>query len=122
MDIVGVLHLVDIFAVSLPVIIVSALLVLKTRAIRSHQKRYSIQMILFRDILLIGYLFIFAGFLFLAGDVSEMYDNELYEELSRVGFNVLLLVIVIAVTVSFYKYHNLMTGGTQQGQEASTAT
>jgi hypothetical protein len=103
------LRLVDIFALALPIIFVSGLLVLKTNAIRSLQRRYNIQMVLFRDILAVGYLFIFAGVFYMVEDVSEWYGNELYEEVSRVAFHALALVIIIAVTVSFYHYYRLIS-------------
>jgi hypothetical protein len=102
------IRLLDIFFISIPIIAVSALLVLKTMQIRALQKRYNIQMVLFRNIMIVGYLLFAAGFFYLVEDAAEWYEQELVEELARVAFHLLVLSIAIAIAASLYHYYRLI--------------
>ncbi|MDG6988432.1 MAG: hypothetical protein JRN21_03810 [Nitrososphaerota archaeon] len=103
-----VLRLADVLLLALPMVAVSVLLVLKTRQIRELQKRYNIQMAIFRNLMVVGYLFLAAGFFFLAEDAAEWLGLDYYQGVARMGFHALSLVIVVAVTLSLYQYHRLM--------------
>jgi hypothetical protein len=110
-----ILRVADILLLALPMVAVSALLVLKTRQIRELQKRYNIQMAIFRNLMAVGYLFLAAGLFFLAEDAAEWMGLGYYQGVARMGFHALALVIVIAVTLSLYQYHRLMTMSPAQG-------
>ena len=104
-----VLRLVDIIFFSLPIVVASALLVFKTNQIRALQKRFKIQMVIFRDMLAVGYLFFAAGFFYVEEDVAEWFHHEQFEELGRIAFHAIALFTIIVITVSFFHYYRMMT-------------
>ena len=103
-----ILRLADVFALAVPIMAASTLLVLKTRQIRGMQKRYNIQMVIFRNIMIVGYLFFFAGFFYLAEDATEWIGLGFYELVTRISFHLLVLAIIVAITLSLYQYYRFM--------------
>ena len=115
MDFLLLLRLVDIFGLSIPILVVSTLLVMKTTSIRTFQKRHGIEMVLFRGILRVAYLLLLDGILFLLADVSETLGLNTMEEIFESAWHVLALGVLVAITISFYGYHRVLTqspGGT----------
>ena len=103
------LRLFDIFGLSIPILVVSTLLVRKTMSIRSVQKRYGIEMVVFRGILGVAYLLFLDGAFFLLADVSETLGFNTMEEVFESAWHVLALGVLVVVTVSFYGYHRILT-------------
>ena len=103
-----ILRLADVFALAVPIMAASTLLVLKTRQIRGMQKRYNIQMVIFRNIMIVGYLFFFAGFFYLAEAATEWIGLGFYALVTRISFHLLVLAIIVAITLSLYQYYRFM--------------
>ena len=109
MDLLWFIRLFDIFGLSIPTVVVSLILVRKTMSIRSIQKRYGVEMVVFRGILSIAYLLFLSGVILLIADVSVALGFELVEEVFESAWHVLALGVMVVVTISFNRYYRILS-------------
>ncbi|MDG6901356.1 MAG: hypothetical protein JRM80_05280 [Nitrososphaerota archaeon] len=111
MNTIQLLLLFHIFALGIPLLVVSLLLFFTTLEIRRFLNRYGEQARLFTGILAIGYLFIFISIMHEVEHVFEWYGDEPASLVAgAVSHGVTLLVLVI-VFYNFYEYRKAIRVG-----------
>jgi hypothetical protein len=103
------MRLADILILGIPILVISTLLVIKTRAIKILQRRYNVQMVIFRGILVVGYLFFALGVFLVTANLLELFGYEFLEDAADTLWHAVALAVLIALTWSFYHYYRLLT-------------
>jgi hypothetical protein len=104
MDLTHLLLLVHIFALGVPMLGLSIFLLVLTIRIRSFLERYGIQRIIFRGILVVGYLFIVIAVMHLAEHVLEWYGYETLSLEAEGVWHAATLLVLLVLAYSFYEY------------------
>jgi hypothetical protein len=99
-----VLELATIVCFAIPILITSAALVYVTRVIRSLQNQFRLQMMVFRGILTVGYVFFIAGLALFIEETSELAGNSSVATVARLAWHGATLVALIILTLSFLQY------------------
>jgi hypothetical protein len=103
-----VLELATIVCFAIPILITSTVLVYVTRVIRSLQSQYRLQMMVFRGILTVGYVFFIAGLSLFTEETSELLGYNTIATVARLAWHATTLVALIILTLSFLQYLRIL--------------
>jgi hypothetical protein len=98
------LELATILCFAIPILITSIVLVYVTRVIKSLQSQYKLQMMVFRGILTVGYVFFIAGLALFTEETSELLGHNSIATVARLAWHGATLVALIILTFSFLQY------------------
>jgi len=98
------LELATIVCFAIPILITSVILVYVTRVIRSLQNQYRLQMMVFRGILTVGYVFFISGLALFVEETSELLGHNSIATVARFTWHAATLVALIILTLSFLQY------------------
>jgi hypothetical protein len=103
-----IVDIITILVFALPILVTSTILVWITRAIRSIQNQYKIQMMVFRGILAVAYVFFIAGLALLIEETCEIFGLTFVATIARFGWHAATLMGMVILTLSFLQYLNVL--------------
>jgi hypothetical protein len=89
---------------AIPILITSVVLVNVTRSIEAVQSQYRLQMMVFRGILTVGYVFFVAGSALFVEETLELLGHATIALVARLIWHAATLVALIILTLSFLQY------------------